>query len=87
MAEIKVGFGTVLGDIDLAVLVGTHRAGIDIDIRVELLRSDLQSAAFEQPSERCRRDALAEPRHHTAGHEYILCHCTTSAQFATYICL
>ena len=75
MSEVEVGFRAVLGHIDLAVLIGAHRAGIDVDVGIELLCGDLQAAGFEQPSERCRRDALAEPRNHAAGHKNILCHC------------
>src|SRR4051794_3847504 len=38
VAEIEVGLGAVLGDEYLAVLERRHRAGIDVDVRVELLQ-------------------------------------------------
>ena len=44
MAEIKVRFRAVVGDEDLAVLIRAHRAGVDVEIRVELLVFDLQPA-------------------------------------------
>ena len=74
MTEVEIGLGAVLGDIDLAVLVRTHRAGIDVDIGVELLGGDLQPARFQKSAERRGGDSLAESRYHTACHEYIFCH-------------
>ncbi len=35
MAEIEIGLGPVIGDIDLAMLIGAHRPGIDIEIGIE----------------------------------------------------
>jgi len=37
VADVQVGFGTVLGDEHLAMLERIHRAGIDIEVRVQLL--------------------------------------------------
>ena len=37
VAEVEVGLGAVVEDVDLAVLVRAHRARIDVDVRVELL--------------------------------------------------
>src|SRR5271169_3247821 len=36
MAEIEIGLRPIVGDIDLAMLVGAHRARIDIEVGVEL---------------------------------------------------
>ena len=36
VAEVEVGLGAVVGHEDLAVLVRAHRAGIHVDVRVEL---------------------------------------------------
>jgi hypothetical protein len=44
MAEVEVGLGTVLGDEDLAVLERAHRAGIDVDVGIELEVGDLDPA-------------------------------------------
>ena len=74
VAQVEVGLGAVLGDEHLAVLVGAHRAGVDVDVGVELLVGDLEAARLEEAPERGRRDALAEPRHHAAGDEDVLGH-------------
>ena len=53
--QIEVGLGAIVEDIDLAVLEGAHRAGIDIQIRVEFLHEDAQPASLQQgPESRCR---------------------------------
>ena len=44
MTEIKVCFCTVFGNVDLAVLIWAHRAGVNIDIWVELLCCNGQSS-------------------------------------------
>ena len=62
VAEIEIGFRAVLGDVHLAVLVGIHRPGIDVDVGVELHHRDAQAARLQQPAERGRRDALAQRR-------------------------
>ncbi len=72
--EVEVGLAAVLGHVDLAVLIGAHRPRIDVDIGVELLRRDLESAALEQPPQRGRRDPLAQTGHHAAGHKNIFRH-------------
>ena len=74
VAEIEIGLRAVLGDVDLAVLVRAHRAGIDVDVGVELLRRDLEPARLQKTSERGGGDALAETGNHAAGDENVLCH-------------
>ncbi len=69
VAEVEVGLGAVVGDEHLAVLEGRHRAGIDVDVRVELHHGNAQSAFHEQAAERRGRDALAERRDHASGDE------------------
>ena len=76
--EIEIGLSAVFGHVHLAVLVRTHRAGIHIHVRIELLRCHLQTARLEQPPQGRRRDALAEPRYNTACYEYILFHFRSS---------
>src|SRR5436853_6451113 len=46
VAQIEVGLGAVLGDEHLPVLEGAHRAGIDVDGRVELEAGDFEAARF-----------------------------------------
>ena len=60
VAEVEVGLGAVLGHEHLAVLVGRHRARIDVDVRVELLQLDVEPARHQQPPDRGGCDALAE---------------------------
>ena len=60
MAEIQVGLGAVFGHIDLAVLVRAHGAGINVDIRVQLLGRDLQSPCLQQPAKGGGCDTFAE---------------------------
>ena len=74
VAEIEIGLRAVLGDVDLAVLVRAHRAGIDVDVGVELLRCDLEPARLQKASERGGRNALAETGNDAAGDENVLCH-------------
>ena len=69
MAEIEIGLGTVIGDIDLAMLIGTHRPRIDIEIGVELAQTHAESARLQQRAERRRRKTLAERGDHAAGNE------------------
>ena len=49
MAQVKVGFCTILSDIDFTMLVGAHGAGVYIDIGVKLLRGHFQTSGFQQP--------------------------------------
>ncbi len=72
VADVEVGLGAVLGDEDLAVLERRHRAGIDVQVRVELLRLNAQAARLQQPSERRGDDPLAETGDHSTRHEHIL---------------
>ena len=70
--EVEVGLRAVVGDVDLAVLVRAHRAGIDVDVRVELLQGDLVAVALEQHADRGRREPFAERGHDAAGDEDVL---------------
>ena len=72
VAEVEVGLGAVLGHVDLAVLERAHRAGVDVDVGVELLERDPEAPRLEQPPERRRGDPLAQRRHNAPGHEHVL---------------
>ena len=74
VTQVEVGLGAVFGDEDLAVLERAHRAGIDVDVRVELLTRDLEAPLLEQPADGRCRDALAEPADDAAGDEDVLGH-------------
>ncbi len=60
MAEIEIGLGAVVGYEHLAVLVGAHRAWIDIEIRVELAQPHRIAPCFQQRAKRRRCQALAQ---------------------------
>ena len=60
MAEVEVGLGAVVGDVDLAMLVGRHRPRIDVEIGVELAQADLVAARLQQRRERGGHQALAK---------------------------
>ena len=72
VADVEVGLGAVLGDEDLAVLERAHRARVDVEVRVELLRLHAQAARLQQLAERRGDDALAERRDDAAGDEDVL---------------
>ena len=69
VAEVEVGLGAVVGDVDLAVLERAHGARVHVDVGVQLHHRHAQAARFEDGRERSRRDALAKRGHHAAGHE------------------
>ena len=78
MSEVEVGLRAVLGDEHFAVLVGAHRAGIDVDVRIQLLRGDFESARFQQPAQRRHDDALSEPGYYASRYKHILCHTSST---------
>src|SRR6185436_14806341 len=67
VAQVEVSLRAVVGDVDLAVLVGAHRARIDVDVRIELLQRDLVAVALEERADRSGREPFAERRHDAAG--------------------
>src|SRR5205807_3841792 len=74
VAQIEIGLRAIVGDEDFAVLEGTHGAGVNVQIRIELLAGDFQSAAFQQATDGCGCNPLTQRRDHAAGNEYILSH-------------
>ena len=74
VAQVEVRLGAVVGDEDLAVLVGRHRARVDVDVRIELEDGDAEAACLEQPPDAGGGDAFAETGRDAAGHKDILRH-------------
>ena len=74
VTQVKICLGAVLGNIDLAVLVGTHGAGVHIDIGIQLLSRYLQPPSLQQPPQRGCRNALSQSGYNAACYENILCH-------------
>ena len=73
MSEVKICFRTVFGDINFSVLIRAHRSGIDVDVRIEFLCGDFESARFKQSPERRGSDPFAESRNDSAGDKNVLC--------------
>ena len=74
VAKIQISFRTVIGNEHFAVLIRTHRAGVNIDIRIKLLNGDLIASGFQQATQRSRSDSLTQTGHNAAGDEYIFWH-------------
>ena len=72
VAQVEVGFGPVVGDIHLAVLVRAHRARVDVDVGIELHQRHFVPVTFEQAADRGGRQPLSQGRHDAAGDEYVL---------------
>src|SRR3546814_14067293 len=67
--EVEVGLAPVVGDEHLTVLERVYRAGVDVDVGVELLHRDQPPAGFEQPPERRGSAAFAAGRREAARDE------------------
>ena len=74
VAEVEVRLGAVVGDEDLAVLVGRHRPRIHVDVRIELEDGDAQAARLEDAADAGGGDALAQRGGDASGHKDILRH-------------
>ena len=66
VSEVEIGLRSIVEHIDLTVLVRTHRARVDVEIRVELAHGHAQTTAFKQSAERSRGQSLPERTHHPA---------------------
>ena len=51
VAEVEIGLAAVVGDEDLAVLVGTHRPRIDVDVGIHLLERDPEAAGLQETAD------------------------------------
>ena len=60
VADVEVGLGAVFGHEHITVLEGAHRAGVDVDIGVELLDLDFQAARLQESAQRGGGNALSE---------------------------
>src|SRR5262249_34917835 len=52
VAEVEVSFGAVIQHVNLAVLIGAHGSGVDVDVGIELLQADTQATSFQQQTHR-----------------------------------
>ena len=60
MTEVQIRFGAVFGHVDFPVLVGVHRARINVDIRVQFLDCDFKPFGFEDFADRGRGNPLSQ---------------------------
>src|SRR5712692_415333 len=74
VAEVEVGLRAVVGDEHLAVLVGAHGPRVDVEVWVQLLQGDGETAGLQDVPDGRRTDPLAERGDDTAGHENVLRH-------------
>jgi hypothetical protein len=69
VAEVEVGLGAVFGHVDLAVLVGTHRPGVHVQVGIALLERDAQATAFQQTRDGGCCETFAEGGDNAAGNK------------------
>ena len=74
MAKVEIGLRPVIGHIDFAMLIWRHRAGIDIQIRVELPDADAIAARLQKGGKRCRHKTFAKRGDHATGDKNEPCH-------------
>ena len=74
VADIEIGFRAILRHENLAVLEGIHRAGIDIDVGIELLHDHMQSPGAKQPTQAGGGQALAQRGHNATRDKNMLGH-------------
>src|SRR6202011_2732066 len=74
MAEVEVRLGPVVRDENLAMLVGRHRARVNVDIGIQLLEGDAQAAGLQDGPYGRRRDPLTDRGNHATGYEDVLRH-------------
>src|SRR5690606_36240671 len=72
--QVEVCFRAIDGDKDLAVLVGTHRARIHIEVPIELVNGDFAAACFKDATDSRSSHALADRAYHAPCAEDVLSH-------------
>ena len=71
MAQIKVRLRAVLQDIDLPVLVGAHRAGVDVQVGIKFHQAHPQTATLQEGAEGGGGETLAQGTDNPAGDKNI----------------
>ena len=72
VADVEVGLGTVIGDENFAVLERVHRAGVNIQIRVEFLHHNAEPTRRQKVAQARGREAFPEGRDDAPGDEDVL---------------
>jgi hypothetical protein len=62
MAEVEIGFGAIVSDEHLAVLVRRHRSRVDVEIGVQFAQADLVPARLQERAESLQRPDLCRER-------------------------
>src|SRR5690606_36305549 len=70
--DVEIGLGTVIRHEDLTVLEGVHSPRIHVEIGIELLHDDAQTAGRQEVAEAGRRVALAQGGDDTPSDEDVL---------------
>ena len=71
MAEIEVGFRAVVQHVNFSMLERVHRSRIHVQVGIELLEHDPQTAQLEKRAEGSSGQALAQRTHHSARNKNI----------------
>ena len=74
VAQVEIGFTAVVQHVNFAVLIGAHRAGIDVDVGVELLHPHAQAPPLQEHADRSAGETLAERTDNAAGDEDVFGH-------------
>ena len=74
MTQVKVALVAVVGNEHLTMLERAHGARIHVQVGIHLLHGYFVSTGFEQMTQRCRRNPLAQGRNNAASHKDMLCH-------------
>ena len=69
--KVQVRFCAINGHVALPVFVGVQGAGIDIDVRVELLNGHRMAARLKQLSQRCADNPFSEARAYATRDENV----------------
>jgi len=74
VSQVQVRLRAVFGDEHFTVLVGRHRAWIDVQVRIQLLHGHGDAPALEQPADGRGRHPFAQAADHATGNEYVCGH-------------
>jgi hypothetical protein len=69
LTQIKIGLGAIFCHEDLAMLIGRHRAGVDVDVGIEFLHRNGNAASLQNSADRGRSHPLAYRANDATGEE------------------
>jgi hypothetical protein len=74
MAKVEIGFGAVVSDEHLTVLIRAHRSRIDVEVWIELPETDGVPTRLEKRAEGGGCEAFSKGGDHAAGNEDVPLH-------------